>query len=139
MRLHQRGSHTTDGIVEKHTRILELLFSVPDRKDDEASVYSTVFVKWHQKGPEGEICITPRCETYAEFVEYIDQIKNEIEAIREKGQRRFEALNISRAVKAAKKEEHVHGPDCAHEHGHEEHSHEGHVHGPDCDHGHEKK
>ena len=27
--------------------------------------------------------------------------------------------------------EHVHGPDCDHDH-----DHEGHVHGPDCNHGH---
>ncbi len=34
------------------------------------------------------------------------------------------------STKTAPQGEHVHGPDCDHDHSH------GHVHGPDCNHGH---
>jgi preprotein translocase subunit SecA len=35
--------------------------------------------------------------------------------------------------------DHVHGPDCDHDHGHDHgpaHGQVGHIHGPDCNHGH---
>ncbi|MCF5427084.1 zinc chelation protein SecC, partial [Pseudomonas syringae] len=34
-------------------------------------------------------------------------------------------------------QDHVHGPDCNHDHDHHDHQH-GHVHGPNCGHAHQE-
>ena len=131
--------------IEYH---VELVKEIKDKKE----IAEKLFEKYYSRIPgtkkditEGKMTVT----VSGDFLKNLEKVNDAIKGIakefdielefREESAGKIDSAKSAKEIGAEKKSEHVHGPNCNHEHeGHEHHSHEEHVHGPNCNHGHEK-